>query len=51
MEAKESQSNLTYDSKEMTKVKRPIITHEITRLLVLCKRKNHKVTLPMIEKK
>ena len=24
MEAQESQSNLTYDSKEMTKVKRPI---------------------------
>ena len=51
MEAQESQSNLTYDSKEITKVKRPIIAHDIIRILVLCKRKNHQVTLLMIANK
>ena len=29
MEAQESQSNLTYDSKEMNKVKRPIIAQTL----------------------
>ena len=50
MEAQESQSNLTYDSKEITKLN-VLYSAQITRILVLCKRNNHKVTLPMIAKK
>ena len=51
MEAQESRSNLNYDSKEITKLNWSYNSAEITRILVLCKRKNHEVTLPMIAKK